>query len=314
MAAMEASRVDCANCGTPLAGRFCHACGQKRIESEDRRFAHLVSQFVEALTDLDSRFWRSLRSLMFRPGRLSAEYLAGRRARYMGPVALFVIANVLYFVAPGITDFELGFFEHVDGEMRVQMIEARRTLSEEDRRRIEDWGGQAHTPWTRSWIEARVATRDAAARTRNPEASYTLGDYQVAYDQRRGEVSRLLIILHVPVLALLLMLMHPRQGLHYAEHFVVALHLFAFVIFFVQLVILPGALLAKVFGVASMPGWVKLLATALLVAYTTRALQVVYRRPLWLGLPVAMLVLFLLGVFSASVYRALQFLIISLLI
>jgi hypothetical protein len=304
----------CANCGALLAGTYCHACGQKRIGPQDRRFGHLVGQFVEALTDLDSRFWRSLRILLFRPGRLSAEYLAGRRARYMGPVTLFVIANVLYFVAPAITDFELGFFEQVDGELRVQLVEAQRPLSDEERQRIGDWGGQAHSPWTRAWVESRVATRDAALRAQNPERRYTLRDYQQAYDQRRGEVSRLLIILHVPLLALLLLLAHPRHGLTYAEHFVVALHLFAFVIFFVQLAILPGALLAKSFGVAVMPGWIKLLTTVLLVAYVARALQVVYRRPLWLGLPVTLVVLVGLGLFSLVVYRALQFLIISALI
>ncbi len=309
MAAMEENAY-CANCAAPLAGRYCSQCGQKRIEDEDRRFSHLVAQFVQSLTDLDSRFWRSLRTLLFRPGRLSAEYLAGRRVPYMAPVSLFIIANLLYFVAPGITDFELPFIEHIDGDLRVILIEESRTLTPQQRERIADHGAQAHSPWTGSWVLARVAARNAETQARNPDASYTMRDYEVAYDQRRGEVSRLLIILHVPVLALLLMLFHVRSRRFFAEHFVVALHLFAFLIFLLELLVLPGALIARALGVAEIPGAVKIALPVLIIAYSARALQVVYARPMLLALPMAFAIWVLLFVFSVSIYRALQFAII----
>lgn len=310
MCAMKAAEDRCANCGERLAGRYCHACGQKRIEPEDRRFGHLFAQFVDALTNLDSRFWRSLRMLLFRPGRLSAEYLAGRRARYMAPVALFLIANVLYFLAPGITDLELPFVEHIDGPLRVALIEESRTLTPAQRQRIADHRAQWHSSLTGSWVVERVAARDRETQAARPDARYTIGDYQRAYDQRRGEISRLLVILHVPVLALLLLLAHPRHRLSFSEHFVVALHLLAFVIFFVELVILPGSLIGKAIGLGVIPSWVKLGSALLLIAYASRALQIVYRRPLWLAVPTACLVLTGLGLFSVIVYRALQFVLI----
>ncbi|HRQ63463.1 MAG TPA: DUF3667 domain-containing protein [Xanthomonadaceae bacterium] len=304
---------NCANCGVPLAGYYCHDCGQKRVERGDLRLGRLLEQFVEALTNLDSRFWRSLRMLLFRPGRLTSEYLAGRRARYMAPVSLFIIANVLYFVAPGITDFELRFYEHIDGELRVMLVEESRELTPTQREQIADYRAQAHSRWTGTWVLQRIAARDAAAQERHPQTRYTLGDYEAAYDQRRGEVSRLLIILHVPFLALLLLLAHPRHGFTYAEHFVSALHLFAFMIFFVELVILPGSLIGKAAGLGEVPAGVKWGVVVVLVSYAGRALQVTYGRPFWLSLPVALLVLTGLGWFSLVVYRALQFAIIFLM-
>jgi hypothetical protein len=49
----------CSNCGTSLAGEFCHACGQKRFVDSDRRFGHLLHHFIMSATDLNGRLWQS---------------------------------------------------------------------------------------------------------------------------------------------------------------------------------------------------------------------------------------------------------------
>lgn len=85
----------CRQCGAKLTGAYCHACGQKRFVDADRRLGHLLAPFFEALTSLDSGFWRSVRALALQPGRLSAEYLAGRRQTCMPPITLFLLANLL---------------------------------------------------------------------------------------------------------------------------------------------------------------------------------------------------------------------------
>jgi hypothetical protein len=71
----------CPNCGADLEGRWCSACAQKRLAEGDRRFGHLLGQFIDAATDLDGRFWGSLRALLFRPGRLTSRPTTGRTAR-----------------------------------------------------------------------------------------------------------------------------------------------------------------------------------------------------------------------------------------
>ncbi|MCX7563245.1 DUF3667 domain-containing protein [Xanthomonadaceae bacterium XH05] len=57
----------------------------KRFVQSDHRFTHLLASFFEAATDLDGRFWRSLRALLFQPGRLARDYIDGARQRWMPP-------------------------------------------------------------------------------------------------------------------------------------------------------------------------------------------------------------------------------------
>jgi hypothetical protein len=87
----------CPNCQTPLAGRFCHGCGQ-----EDRSslftLRQLVGQVVHQLIDVDGTLWRTLRRLVFHPGALTVDYLEGRRARYYAPLRLYLVV-LLAFVA-----------------------------------------------------------------------------------------------------------------------------------------------------------------------------------------------------------------------
>lgn len=216
----------CSNCGTTLVGEFCHACGQKRFVERDRRFGHVLHQFVASATDLDGRLWRSVRALLFQPGLLSREYFEGRRARWMSPVSLFLAVSVVYFVAPirgG--DLTLQFNQQVSAEVRTLALGPDEALT--DNQRTES--GQAHTPWTSPWVVQRVQERDAAARAASHGTNgYGYRDYRIAYDAKADDVSKALVILHVPIAALVLMLLFGGRQRYFAEHFVFALHYFAF--------------------------------------------------------------------------------------
>ncbi len=87
----------CSNCHAPLSGQYCAVCGQ-RDRSRMISVWELVADFAGEFFDFDSRFWRTLFPLMFRPGRLTAEYLRGRRVHYTPPLRLYVISSVLFFL------------------------------------------------------------------------------------------------------------------------------------------------------------------------------------------------------------------------
>ena len=91
----------CANCGTHLQGAFCHACGQKG--HLHGRLWHLVEEFAEGIAHFDGRIWRTLPLLAFNPGRLSREWRAGKRARYVAPLHVFMFAVFLLFLIPNFT-------------------------------------------------------------------------------------------------------------------------------------------------------------------------------------------------------------------
>ena len=225
----------CANCGQALTGEYCHACGQKRFVESDRRFGHLLHQFIESATDLDSRVWRSLRALVFRPGLLSREYFLGRRARWLAPIPLFLAVNVVYFLAPlhgG--DLSLQFNQQVSGRVRTLAGEPTDAKLTEQQLAA---NGQVHTRLTTRLVDQRVRERDLDARALSGGArGYSYHDYRLAYDAKADDISKALIILHVPFAALALMLLLIRQRRYFSEHFVFALHFFAFALIALQVV------------------------------------------------------------------------------
>lgn len=84
----------CLNCGAMLAGEFCHLCGQKS-EPLVLPVREMAAGLAGDLLSLDARIVRTLRGLLFRPGFLTREYLAGRRVGYVPPFRLYLMASAV---------------------------------------------------------------------------------------------------------------------------------------------------------------------------------------------------------------------------
>jgi Protein of unknown function (DUF3667) len=82
----------CENCGAPVSACYCSACGQ-RVEPPVHSLWHFAKLACEDLTHADSRLWRTLTALLFKPGYLTREFLSGRRARYLPPVRLYLVLS-----------------------------------------------------------------------------------------------------------------------------------------------------------------------------------------------------------------------------
>jgi hypothetical protein len=87
----------CLNCGTELKGPFCYYCGQPD-RNFFRFFPALLREFMSDFLELDSRFMRTMKPLMFRPGRLTRDYLEGRRFRYTPPLRLYLFSSIVFFL------------------------------------------------------------------------------------------------------------------------------------------------------------------------------------------------------------------------
>ncbi|MBD8874204.1 DUF3667 domain-containing protein [Rhodanobacter sp. DHB23] len=90
--------LHCANCGTPLAGEYCHECGQS-VHSVLKPMHHMVEETVETVLHIDSRIVHTLPPLFLKPGFLTLEYFAGRRVRYIAPFRLMFVLSLLCFFA-----------------------------------------------------------------------------------------------------------------------------------------------------------------------------------------------------------------------
>ncbi len=95
-AAGEGHETHCLNCGTPLSGPFCSACGQKA--HLHRSVMQAAEEFLHGVVHFDSRFWNTLPLLIFRPGKLTRDYVMGKRARYIPPVAVFLLTIFTMFL------------------------------------------------------------------------------------------------------------------------------------------------------------------------------------------------------------------------
>src|SRR5512137_2384830 len=90
----------CANCGAALTGLYCHACGQKH-EPHVHSLGHFLEETTESLTHADSRLWRTMGLLPAPPGSPSPRFFAGRRARYLPAIRLYLVVSVVFFLVAG---------------------------------------------------------------------------------------------------------------------------------------------------------------------------------------------------------------------
>jgi hypothetical protein len=86
----------CADCGTETIGRFCHNCGN--TSHVHRTLLHLGEELLHGVMHFDSRTWRTLPLLAFRPGRLTREWCQGKRTRYVSPLAMFLFTMFVMFM------------------------------------------------------------------------------------------------------------------------------------------------------------------------------------------------------------------------
>ncbi|MEI6640621.1 MAG: DUF3667 domain-containing protein [Novosphingobium sp.] len=87
----------CLNCGTPLVGSHCHSCGQ--AAHVHRTLGAFFHDLLHGVFHFEGKVWRTLPMLAFRPGKLTREYIDGRRASYVSPLALFLFSVFLLFAA-----------------------------------------------------------------------------------------------------------------------------------------------------------------------------------------------------------------------
>lgn len=105
----------CANCGTPLEGWYCHACGQN-ADRHHRTILHLIWEAIEGMFHLDGRLARTLPLMFFKPGVLAKDYMEGRIARHVPPFRTFLVALLLFIFA---AEHSIHNFKH-HAEMEVE--------------------------------------------------------------------------------------------------------------------------------------------------------------------------------------------------
>ena len=93
--------ANCLNCGAPLNGTYCSNCGQKaHVHRSLRAF---MGDFVAGVLNFEGKFWKTLPMLAWRPGELTRRYIAGERATFISPIALYLFSVFLTFAVLNFT-------------------------------------------------------------------------------------------------------------------------------------------------------------------------------------------------------------------
>ena len=91
----------CLNCGAPLAGPYCHECGQHA--HVHRTIGAFFHDFAHGVLHFEGKIFRTLPLLVWRPGELTRRYIDGQRATFVSPIALFLFCVFLTFAVMGLT-------------------------------------------------------------------------------------------------------------------------------------------------------------------------------------------------------------------
>ncbi|RYZ99737.1 MAG: DUF3667 domain-containing protein [Sphingobacteriaceae bacterium] len=88
---------NCLNCGTILDGKYCHNCGQENLQIKES-FGHMMTHAVSDYFHFDHQFFHTLGPLLFKPGKLTNEYMAGKRVQFLHPVKMYIFISIVYFL------------------------------------------------------------------------------------------------------------------------------------------------------------------------------------------------------------------------
>jgi hypothetical protein len=236
--------ADCQNCGVPLAGAYCSACGQKG----DVRVPSLAALVGDALGDLfnfDSRIWRSLVALVFKPGGLTAAYLAGQRARYAPPFRMYVITSLTFFVlfsfvrltAPSTDEAAAAINEtaaSIDASVNAAVAEALegagvREPEQSEPPNAEPGAFNVTLDDDGGWNCAIDQGLDPAMRARLEAACRKIeGDSGASFGRAFVDNVPVMMLVFIPIVAALMKVLYLFARRKYVEHLVFFLHLHTF--------------------------------------------------------------------------------------
>lgn len=227
----------CKNCGSPLVGDFCSACGQSTADF-DLPVGEFAKELAAETLSLDSRLRVTLKTLFFKPGAVPQEYVEGHRARFVPPVRLYLFASFAMFLmlalGSGLTVQNVS----VNGRSVADVSDSTTALAPSP-------AESDSVPSGDGSIEDRLGDRLMEGINR------VSADTQSFTQDFLNRLTRALFVL-LPVFALLLKIVYRRRL--YVQHLVFAMYLHSFAFLVVAFVAIPDAM-----GLTALGKWVSVL-------------------------------------------------------
>lgn len=242
------SMTSCHNCGAPATGNYCPECGQE-TQTEPQSPAQVFHALFARWGTRNGLLWQTLSRLLFVPGVLTTEYVAGRRARYVRPMQLYLTASVVVFAA--VQYFNLDASVRFYGEHGVHLLRTSPISA-----------GESASRGTRLTPVAIIIDHVDTNGVRRFKAMSAEERFRFLHGKRAQSLSYFVLVL-VPFFALILSMCYRSRQRPYGTHLVFGLHMHSFLLL---VVLIEGMLPAALANVTSL--WA--------VAYFFVALRAVY--------------------------------------
>jgi hypothetical protein len=243
----------CPNCDAPACGKFCAACGES-LKVHPPSASEFIHEFIGHYVAIESKLWQSMKLLILKPGRLTLEFLRGRRVSHINPLRLYLTMSLIMFALfklcgadlPKVTieDWSYGVsVQHVISDRapgQPTLVTAWLKFYESD---VPASTRTAQQPVT--WADTGATWLGAV----NAKWAHNLKQFVREPDATKSAIlnhgfsSNLpyMLIAALPLFALYLKLIYRKAGHNYGEHLVFALHVNAFAFLLTGVMtIMPG--------------------------------------------------------------------------
>ena len=176
----------CLNCNNTFVGKYCNVCGQKAYTSHDKKVGSLLHDVFHFITHVEGNIATTLKYIFFKPGVFSKEFCEGKKKKFFKPVSMYLIIIVLYLIFPFFKGLNMNFSTYINQKY--------------------DYANYA-TPIVKGKLENK---------------SYSIEQLGKQYDKTSEKLSKIYLILLIPLSALALKLLFWKKNLYFYDHSIYA--------------------------------------------------------------------------------------------
>lgn len=300
-AGKEGGNKTCLNCGTPLTDKYCSHCGQRDLPAR-QDLGDLFINFISSFYSFESKFFKTFQYLLFRPGKIVAEYNAGKRESFYHPARMYVFLSFVFFLLMSMVastdDLGLnnsGEFNAKDSVRTDSLMARVDSLVAAEVDTVNEAGGLKfkYKPVTEGTNTPEATTVEEYDSIQNTLPESERDNFIIRYFERKGReieargkdkekdltkqfmddavgnIPRMLFFL-MPIFALLLKLLYVRRDYFYSEHLV-------FTVIYYDFIYLAGSLIILVNQVEWL-SWLQYFLYAWIFIYLYKSMRHVYKQ------------------------------------
>lgn len=239
------SHYTCKVCQQVFQGNYCNTCGEKVLNPSEKSFRYFLGNILNAFTFIDSKFLKTLKLMVFKPGFVSSQVIEGIRVPFIKPVSMFFIVNLIYFLFATSDTYN----SKLDSQLN-------------------------RMPYSRiikSIIEEKLIRENIA-----------LNDFRIRYENQSTSLAKLMLIVFVLFTGVFFLLLNLKKEFYFYDHLTVSLEFNALFILISNILLHYTALLiAKFMSLVDVSIWTYLtdsVFTAITVVIAVILLYSIHRR------------------------------------